>query len=224
MIDISIGAEIACMNERVGKCTYVIANPINQRLTHLVVQYNRPPFDEYVVPVTQVAETSPHLINLKCTQEQLLQMELFHYREYIRVRMPDYEHMHDRYLAWPLVMPAMSFADDHLDYIPVDRENIPANEAAIRRGACVQARDGYVGRVDELLVNSNTMQVAFLVLRENHPFGHRDVTIPVSQIERTDENSVYLKLDQKSIGELPTVPVKHWPPFGNGGHGCGEEA
>ncbi len=215
MIEIAIGADVMCMNEHAGTCTYVIANPISQRLTHLVVQYNRPPFDEYLVPVERVIEASPRLIKLSCTPEQLLKMELFHYREYIRVRMPDYEHMHDRYLAWPLVTPAISFADDHLDYIPVDRENIPSNEAAVRRGACVQARDGYVGRVDELLVNSKTMQVAFLVLRENHPFGHRDVTIPVSQIERADEDTVYLKLDQKSIEELPTVLVKHWPPFGN---------
>ena len=215
MIDISIGAEVVCADGRSGTCTYVIANPINQRLTHLVVQYNRPPFDEYVVPLDQVVETSPHLIKLKCTREQLLQMQMFRYREYIRVNIPNYEHLHDRYLAWPLVMPAMSFTDDHLDYIPVDRENIPLNETAVRRGACVQAKDGYVGRVDELLLNSNTMQVAFLVMREDHPFGHRDVTIPVSQIERTDENTVYLKLDQKSIAELPMVPVKHWPAFGN---------
>src|SRR5512146_17540 len=136
MIDISIGADVACENQRVGTCTYVIANPINRRLTHLVVQYNRPPFDEYLVPVAQVAETSPRLIKLKCAQAQLLQMPLFHYREYIRVRMPDYEHLQDRYLAWPLVTPAMGYVANQLDYIPVDRENIPANETAVRRGAC----------------------------------------------------------------------------------------
>ena len=213
MIDITIGARVQCEGEQVGTCTYVIANPINQRLTHLVVQHDSPPFDEYLVPADQVAETSPGLIKLNCTRKQLLKMELFHYREYIRVRMPDYELLHDRYLAWPLVMPAMDFEMNQLEYIPVDRENIPPDETAVRRGACVQATDGYVGRVDELLVNSNTMQVAFLVLRENHPFGHRDITIPVSQIERTNEDTVYLKLDQKRVGELPTIPVKHWPPY-----------
>lgn len=213
MIDISIGAGVECKNERVGTCTYVIANPINRRLTHLVVQYNRPPFDEYLVLVEQVIETNPSLIRLNCTREQLLKMELFHYREYIRVRMPDCEQLHDRYLAWPLVTPAIGLAASQVDWIPVDRENIPWNETAVRRGACVQATDGYAGRVDELLVNSNTLQVAFLVLRENHAFGHRDVAIPVSQIEQADEDMVYLKLNQKSIEELPTVPVKHWPPY-----------
>lgn len=215
MIDISIGAEVECRNGRVGACTYVIANPINRRLTHLVVQHNQPPFDEYLVPVEQIIAAGPSLIKLNCTREQLLKMELFHYREYIRVRMPDYEHLHDRYLAWPLVTPAIGFAASQVDWIPVDRENIPWSETAVRRGACVQATDGYAGRVDELLVNSSTMQVAFLVMRENHPFGHRDVTIPVSQIDRTDENTVYLKLDQKSVAALPTVPTRHWPPFGN---------
>ncbi len=213
MIDIPIGAEVECMGERAGTCTYVIVNPINQHLTHLVVQYNEPPFDEYLVPLEQVAATSPSLIKLKCTVEQLLQMELFYYQEYIQVRMPNFDHLQDHYLAWPFVMAAPGFANEHLDEIPVNWENLAPNQIAVRRGAGVQARDGYVGRVDELLVNSNTMQVAFLVLREDHIFAHRDITIPISQIQRADEDTVYLKLDQKSIGELPAVPVKHWPPF-----------
>jgi hypothetical protein len=33
------------------------------------------------------------------------------------------------------------------------------------------------------------------------------VTIPVSQIERIEENTVYLKLDKHSIEVLPAVPV-----------------
>jgi hypothetical protein len=34
------------------------------------------------------------------------------------------------------------------------------------------------------------------------------VTIPVSQIERITEDTVYLKLDKKSIEALPVIPVR----------------
>jgi hypothetical protein len=40
----------------------------------------------------------------------------------------------------------------------------------VRRGARVEATDGYVGQVDELLINSNNMQVTHLVLLERHIF------------------------------------------------------
>jgi hypothetical protein len=37
------------------------------------------------------------------------------------------------------------------------------------------------------------------------------VTIPVSEIERIDENVVYLKLDKRQVAALPAVPVrKRW--------------
>jgi hypothetical protein len=34
------------------------------------------------------------------------------------------------------------------------------------------------------------------------------VTIPVSQIERIEENAVYLRLDKHSIEALPAIPVR----------------
>ena len=82
---------------------------------------------------------------------------------------------------------------------------------AVRRGAQVEATDGYVGQVDELLINSNNMQVTHLVLLERHLLEHREITIPVSQIDRVDEDTVYLKLDRQSVEQLPTTPIQRWP-------------
>jgi hypothetical protein len=45
------------------------------------------------------------------------------------------------------------------------------------------------------------------VLREGHMWGQKDVTIPVEQIDHMEKASVYLKLDKRSIGALPTTPV-----------------
>ena len=38
--------------------------------------------------------------------------------------------------------------------------------------------------------------------------GQRDVTIPVSEIERFEENVVHLKLDKRHIDALPSIPAK----------------
>jgi sporulation protein YlmC with PRC-barrel domain len=94
-----------------------------------------------------------------------------------------------------------------LGLLPIEHLHIPSGELAMRRGARVQATDGRVGQVDEFLVNPVNGYITHLVLREGHLWGQKDVTIPVSQIERIEENAVYLKLDKHSIEALPAVPV-----------------
>ena len=45
-------------------------------------------------------------------------------------------------------------------------------------------------------------------MREDHFWGAKDVTIPVSEIDKIGDEVVYLKLDKKAIESLPTVPVR----------------
>ena len=101
--------------------------------------------------------------------------------------------------------------EESIPYTAVKRQNIPAGEFALRRGAPVEATDGYVGQVDGLLIDSNTMQVTHLLLLERHIFQAREITIPVSQIDHLDEGTIYLKLDRQSVEALPTTPVQRWP-------------
>jgi uncharacterized membrane protein/sporulation protein YlmC with PRC-barrel domain len=89
--------------------------------------------------------------------------------------------------------------------------NIQPGEMAVRRGAQVEATDGTLGQVDELLINSNNMQVTHLVLLERHLLEHREITIPVSQIKRVFDDKVFLKLDRQSVEQLPTTPIQRWP-------------
>ncbi len=210
MIDIPVNAEVRCSDGQAGRSTFVIVNPVNQLLTHLVVREEWPPFAEHMVPVDRVEETSPDMIKLNCTLDQLRKMEPFLFEQYIRVKSPNYEKWQGTMVAWPYVLPANSASSEEDRYIPMEVENIPPGELAVRRGARVEAKDGYVGQVEELLVNSKNMHITHLVVREKHLWRNRDVAIPISQIERAEENSVDLKLDRKSIKELPTVPVQRW--------------
>jgi sporulation protein YlmC with PRC-barrel domain len=76
----------------------------------------------------------------------------------------------------------------------------------VRQGARVEATDGRVGRLDEFLVDPANEHVTHLVMREGHLWGRRDVTIPVSEIDLIEEDTIYLKLDKEQVGALPTVP------------------
>ena len=91
--------------------------------------------------------------------------------------------------------------------MPFEHERIPTGEVVIRRGTHVKATDGDVGKVDEFLVDPENDVITHLILREGHLWGKKDVTIPVSEIDKIAEEAVYLKLDKKAIETLPTVPI-----------------
>jgi uncharacterized membrane protein len=177
-------------------------------MTHLVVKSYRPPFREVLVPVDQVEETTPNQIKVKCTRDELNKMEPFEVKETMQTELPGY-------IVWSEVttVPAIpGYTTEPVStHITVKRQNIPQGESALRRGARVEATDGYVGLVDELLINSNNRQVTHIVLLERHILKQREITIPVSQIDRVYEDVVYLKLDKQSVEQLPTTPFQRWP-------------
>ncbi len=203
MIDLPLKAEVQCSDDIAGIATHVIGNPVNQQITHLVVESDIPPHYEYLVPLEQVEGTTPNLIKLKCTQEELHQMPLLKYEEYLPTEMPSN-------LAWPYCLPIPGAVEEQAGFIPVEYQNMPPGEQALQRDAQVVASDGYIGLVDELLINAANMQVIYLVLLERHTLQKREITIPVSQIDRVDENTIYLKIDRQSVEELPTTPFQRW--------------
>ena len=210
MIDLPENAEVLCSDGIAGYLTNVIVNPITKQITHLVVKSYWPSNHEYMVPFKQVVETATDMIMLACSLEELKTMEPFMSEQYFRTQIPDYEGWRNVY-AWPMVLPVSVSNMKEVDtYITREIENTPLGEIAVRRGAKVEATDGSVGQVDELLINSNNMQVTHLVLRDRNILNQREVTIPITQIDRVYEDRIYLKLDKKSVEELPTVPTQRW--------------
>jgi hypothetical protein len=94
--------------------------------------------------------------------------------------------------------------------ITISYETIPLDELAMCRGDRVEATDGRVGRIDEFLVDPETMRITHLVMREGHLWGQKDVTIQVSQIDRITDGTVYLRLSKQQIEELPALKLRRW--------------
>jgi sporulation protein YlmC with PRC-barrel domain len=198
-MDIPVNAEVYAADGPCGRSTYIILNPTTRRVTHLVVKEKRFPHAEYLVPIDYVIEATPQLIRLRCTGHELKELEAFIETEFVSSNFPEYAG--DPYMTWPYVIP-------EAESVPVEHERIPPGELAIRRGARVEATDGHAGQVDEFLVDPKNGHITHLVLREGHLWGQKDVTIPVSQIDRIEEDTVYLKLDKHSVEMLPTIPVR----------------
>jgi sporulation protein YlmC with PRC-barrel domain len=159
------------------------------------------PHVERLVPMELVTESAPHLIHLRCTTKDLAELDSFTETKFIQSEDPYHIYDMEDYRMWPYVLP-----EDEM--MPIEYERVPHGELAIHRGAHVRAKDGHVGRVDEFLVNVADGHITHLVLREGHLWGQKDVTIPVSAIERIEEDAVHLKLDKATVGALPGIPVR----------------
>lgn len=197
-MDIPIDAEVFCTDGYCGRSTRVILKPETEEVTHLVVKEKMSPHKEILIPVTAVMETTPDSINLRYTRDTTAHLQPFIETEYVKVEIP--QPAGGANFMMPYVYP-------RVETLAVKHEAIPADELEVRRGARVEATDGHVGRVDELLVDPENDHITHLVLREGHLWGQKDVSIPVSRIKRIDEETVYLNVDKRQIEALPAVPA-----------------
>jgi hypothetical protein len=199
-MEISIHAKVSCSDGPCGQSTHVILKPTNEEITHLVVSNESFPETEYLVSIDHVAESTPDQVKLNCSIKELSQMPIFNKIEFIPSDLTGFTG--NPYMMWPFFAPIASF-------MSLENEQIPVDELAIRRGARVEAADGNVGRVDEFLIDPTNDCITHLVMREGHLWGQKDVTIPVSQIDHYQENTVYLKMNKQEIEKLPGIQVSH---------------
>lgn len=198
MRDIPLNAKVECIDGSAGRSSYVILDPFTDRVTHLVVMQNGLGHTERLVPVDVLEATTPDLIRLGCTRDELRAMEPFIGRYIIRRDRPRFDQ--GTYPPYPQVVPH--------DKMTVEEEfkRIPRGELALHRGAHVQATNGRVGKVSEFLVDRSDHHITHLVLREGHLLNRRDVIIPVSAIDRIARDTIYLNLTKDDAEALPAGP------------------
>ncbi len=88
------------------------------------------------------------------------------------------------------------------------KETAPVGTMVISKGLSVEATDGFVGNVDELIIEPGTGAVTHIVLHTGHIWGSAELSIPVTQIKEVNSLAVYLDRDKESIETLPVVQIR----------------
>jgi sporulation protein YlmC with PRC-barrel domain len=205
-MDIPLDVEVRCTDGVCGKSTAIIVEPSTEQVTHFVVQAEG---SQYLVPIAAIADSAADRIQLRWSLQELVAAAPFEKSVFAGEDLGAYTApgMTGASIAWPYdagseyMLQAAAAA-----YVPV--EQIPEGERAIHSGAYVEATDGGVGQVEEFLIDPASGRITHLVLRKGHLWGKRDITIPLEQIDRVEEDVVYLKLDKAGIAQLPSVPVR----------------
>ena len=209
-MEIPLNVDVRCSDGACGRSTSIILNPVTEEVTHFVVKASGMLGDEYLVPLDAIVESSSDCIRLRWSRGDLVQAEPFIKSVFIGKDESAFlaESMYASSFMWPY---AMAGGDQYqpamLAALYEQVEQIPPGELAVRRGTEVEATDGRVGKVDEFLIDPVTGHITHLVLRKGHLWGERDITIPVSQIDRVTSEAVSLKLDKDAVNGLPGITV-----------------
>ncbi len=199
-MNIALNAKIICTDGPCGNINHVILKSTNEQITHLVIRDENNSEQQYLVPLDLVTNSSHDQIQLNCTCDELHSMPIFKSEEYIPRSM--FKYQIKPFLVTPYaVIPGL--------YVPVKVEHIPAGELAIKEGANVKATDGNVGIVDEFLVDPSDNCPSHLILRKGR-WTQKEVTIPMDQVDRIEEDTVYLKISKAEVESQPSVPINRF--------------
>ncbi len=192
-MDFRLDAEVECIDGSFGRFTTFIVDPDTEKVTYIAVKDASHTYTEYLVPIDKVESATADLIKLSCTREELTRMKQFIETEFITI-------------------PTSYATDNFFDYsgpetVVVEHQLVPSGTLAVSRGMSIEATDGYVGTVDDLMIDP-TGRVSHLVLHTGHLWGDAQVTLTVSQVDRVEDGVIYLKLDQASINTTPMVQAR----------------
>ena len=205
-MEIPLQAQVECTDGVCGRSMFVLIDPVIERLTHLIVGNELSNLTGYMVPIDIVSVTIAGTIQLRCSKAELEKMDPFIPTRFIQQEVSNsiwnrgYGWKKSYY--WPYVISAKRSGDHSVHDL-----SIPVKEMAVGRGTRIEASDGYVGNVDEFVVNPENGNITHMVMREGHLWGKKDVIIPISALGKTSEGSMFLSLDKHQIESLPNFPV-----------------
>jgi len=215
-----LGAGVRCADGDCGTIKSLIVNPGDDTVTHLVVEPAHQRAQGKLVPLRLVeaapAGTAGGEVRLRCTITEFGELDPAE-ATYI-FGDTDYEEPYGAgpmaswpYYAPPGVMGGPGLPDQPEEVeqaVPVDTvpDQLPG-EDEVSSGECVHAKDGDIGHIQGITVESGTGRVTSVLLRERHLLRHRTVLIPRDAIAEVGPDGFDLNLTTEQVRNLPPSPA-----------------
>jgi sporulation protein YlmC with PRC-barrel domain len=214
---LELGTPVRCTDAELGELADVVIDPLSKQITHVVVRSTHGKVaPSRLVPIHLVDRSAERDICLTCTAEEASKLDPVQDFAYVRldelpVDDPKWDVGIERALALPYYQtddPAFAYPYD--DHVGVTYDRVPKGEVEIRRSSVVSSSDeDAVGHVDGFLVDDSDC-ITHIVLARGHLWKKREVTIPLSAIDKVETDLVTLKLTKQELGELPAVKVRRF--------------
>jgi sporulation protein YlmC with PRC-barrel domain len=220
VVRLDLGSPVRCTDAAFGELADVVIDPTTRRVTHLVVQPDRPSEPARLVPVERArgSEEADGTIVLVGSIAEIDQLESVRQAAYLRlgefpVEDPEWEVGVEEMLALPYyqgldAVGGQSIAYD--DHVMWEYDRIPKGDVEIRRASPVTSSDGHhLGHVDGFVVDGED-HIGHLVLEHGHLWGKREVVIPIGAVARVETDAVVLNLSKDEVGALESRRVHRW--------------
>jgi len=219
-VRLDLGSPVRCRDEAFGELADVVIDPTTRRVTHLVVQPDRPGEPARLVPVERArgSDEADGTIVLEGSSAEIGRLESVRRAAYLRlgefpVEDPDWEVGIEETLALPYYQGLDAVGgqpialDDHVTWA---YDRIPKGDVEIGRASAVTSSDGHhLGHVDGFVVDGED-HIGHLVLEHGHLWGKREVVIPIGAVARVETDAVVLTLSKDEVGALESRRVHRW--------------
>jgi sporulation protein YlmC with PRC-barrel domain len=212
---LEIGNRVHCTDGVYGELADIVIDPLEKRVTHLVVQPEHGAGEARLVPI-QLAkgrDDEQHEIELECTLDKAQGFESVREAAYLRLgespaEDPDWEVGVEDVLALPYYEGSDLGPYPELDSgVTVYYDRVPKGEVEVRRASAVISTDGHsLGEVDGFVVDVDK-HITHFVLERGHLWGRKEVSIPIGAVARVESDEVHVALSKDEVGALPAVRV-----------------
>ena len=216
---LELGNRVRCTDGAYGELADIVIDPLEKRVTHLVIQPQQDDRQKGLVPI-QLAkgrDDKQREIELECTLDEAQGFESVHETAYLRLgerpaEDPDWDIGVEAVLALPYYA-GQGYAGLESGYSTLDSpvtmyyDRVPKGEVELRRASAVISADGHsLGEVDGFVVDADE-HITHFVLERGHLWGRKEVTIPIGAVARVESDVVHVTLSKDEVGALPAVRV-----------------
>ena len=213
---LEIGNRVRCTDGAYGELGDVVIDPLEKRVTHLVVRPERREGEARLVPIqlAKVTDGGQREIELTCSLDEARGFESVHEAAYLRLgESPAEDPDWDVGVKQVLVMPyyaglgADPYPGELPSHVSVYYDRVPKGEVEVRRASAVISADGHsLGEVDGFVVDTDK-HITHFVLERGHLWGRKEVTIPIGAVAKVESDAVHVALSKDEVGDLPAVRV-----------------
>jgi sporulation protein YlmC with PRC-barrel domain len=213
---LEIGDRVRCTDGVYGELADVVIDPLEKRVTHLVVRPAQDEREARLVPI-QLAKgggDEEREIELECTLAEAQGFESVHEAAFLRLgerpaEDPNWDVGVEDVLAMPYYagLDVGGFPAGPDSYVTMYYDRVPKGEVEVRRASVVISADGHsLGEVDGFVVDADE-HITHFVLEHGHLWGRKEVTIPIGAVARVESDAVHVALSKDEVGALPAVRV-----------------
>jgi sporulation protein YlmC with PRC-barrel domain len=219
-----LGADVRCVDGDCGKIRSLVIDRDDDAVTHLMVEPAGRQGLGKLVPLrlvdTEITYNAKGEVRLRCTMEEFGQLDPAE-ATYFFPGDEEYEiYRREPVVSWPYYAPPGAMLPgapgtpgdpaEVAQVVTVDTvpDQLPG-EDEVSRGEHVHAKDGDIGHVQGIVVETGSGRVTSVLLRERHLLGRRTVLIPRSAVAEVGEDGFHLDITKEQVQNLPPAHIDH---------------